>query len=161
MEIRNQRMGIRDWRIERFQSPISNLQSPLPQTDPPERLMYQLAVTRDFVAQHFLIGGDWGAENTKHSHAYRVEVLLTGATLDRHGYLVDIVELDRALNEIVSRYRDHTLNDLPPFAGVNPSLERFARVLHEELKARLAARNLSLMVKLWENERDWAAYSEA
>ena len=38
--------------------------------------MYQLALTRDFVAQHYLIGGDWGAENLKHSHAYKVEVLL-------------------------------------------------------------------------------------
>ena len=104
--------------------------------------MYQLAVTRDFVAQHYLIGGDWGAENSRHSHAYRIEVLLSGRELDRHGYLVDIVELERALTEIISRYRDHTLNDLAPFAGVNPSLERFARVLHEELRARLSAGNL-------------------
>lgn len=120
--------------------------------------MYQLAVTRDFVAQHYLIGGDWGAENSRHSHAYRIEVLLSGRELDRHGYLVDIVELERALTEIISHYRDHTLNDLAPFAGVNPSLERFARVLHEELRARLSAGNLVLTVKLWENERDWAAY---
>ena len=123
--------------------------------------MYQLAVTRDFVAQHYLIGGDWGAENSRHSHAYRIEVLLSGLELDRHGYLVDIVELERALTEIISRYRDHTLNDLAPFAGVNPSLERFARVLHEELRARLSAGNLLLTVKLWENERDWAAYGPA
>ena len=123
--------------------------------------MYQLAVTRDFVAQHFLIGGDWGAENSKHSHAYRIEVLLSGAQLDRHGYLVDIVELERALTEIIACYRDHTLNDLAPFAGVNPSLERFAQVLHEELKTKLGAANLTLTVKLWENERDWAAYGPA
>jgi 6-pyruvoyltetrahydropterin/6-carboxytetrahydropterin synthase len=120
--------------------------------------MYQLAVTRDFVAQHYLIGGDWGAENFRHSHAYRIEVLLAGAALDRHGYLVDIVELDRALTGTIARYRDHTLNDLEPFAGVNPSLERFAKVLHGELKSRLTAQNLSLTIRLWENERDWAAY---
>lgn len=120
--------------------------------------MYRLAVTRDFVAQHFLIGGDWGAENFKHSHSYRIEVLLRGPDLDQHGYLVDIVELDRALTEILSRFRDHTLNDLEPFAGLNPSLERFSRVLHEALRTRLGANHLSLTVKLWENERDWAAY---
>ena len=120
--------------------------------------MYRLAVTRDFIAQHFLIGGDWGAENFKHSHAYRVEVLLRGTALNQHGYLADIVELERALTEIISRFSDHTLNDLEPFAGLNPSLERFAKVLYEELNARLAAKDLSLAVKLWENERDWAAY---
>ena len=120
--------------------------------------MYRLAVTRDFVAQHYLIGGDWGAENVKHSHAYRVEVLLRGAGLDQHGYLADIVELERALTEIIARFRDHTLNDLEPFSGVNPSLERFAKVLYDALHTSLAAKNLSLAVKLWENDRDWASY---
>ena len=40
--------------------------------------MYSVAVQRKFVAQHFLIGGDWGAENNKHSHAYAIELILTG-----------------------------------------------------------------------------------
>ena len=35
--------------------------------------MYSVAVKREFVAQHFLIGGDWGAENDWHSHHYQVE----------------------------------------------------------------------------------------
>lgn len=120
--------------------------------------MYRLALTRDFVAQHYLIGGDWGAENFKHSHSYKVEVLLRGKVLNQHGYLVDIVELESALTEVITRFRDHTLNDLAPFAGLNPSLERFARVLYEDLWARLAEKDLSMTVKLWENERDWAAY---
>jgi len=120
--------------------------------------MYRLAVTRDFVAQHYLIGGDWGAENFKHSHSYKVEVLLRGKVLNQHGYLLDIVELESALNEIIARFRDHTLNDLAPFSGLNPSLERFAQVFYQDLFATLAAKDLSLTVKLWENERDWAAY---
>ena len=120
--------------------------------------MYRLAVTRDFVAQHYLIGGDWGAENFKHSHSYKVEVLLRGKVLNQHGYLLDIVELESALNEIIARFRDRTLNDLAPFSGLNPSLERFAQVFYEELFAKLAAKDLSLTVKLWENDRDWAAY---
>ena len=121
--------------------------------------MYRLAVTRDFVAQHYLIGGDWGAENVKHSHSYKVEVLLRGKVLNQHGYLLDIVELESALNEIIARFRDHTLNDLASFSGLNPSLERFAQVFYQELFVRLAAKDLSLTVKLWENERDWAAYA--
>jgi len=87
--------------------------------------MYTVAVKRDFVAQHFLIGGDWGAENTLHSHHYAIEVQLEGDRLDRHGYLVDIVEIEQALNALVAHYRDHTLNELPEFAGLNPSIEHF------------------------------------
>ena len=48
--------------------------------------MYTLTVKRDFVAQHYLIGGDWGAENEKHSHHYAVELTLEGRELDEHGY---------------------------------------------------------------------------
>jgi 6-pyruvoyltetrahydropterin/6-carboxytetrahydropterin synthase len=120
--------------------------------------MYRLAITRDFIAQHFLIGGDWGAENVRHSHHYKLQVMLRGASLDAHGYLTDIVELERALQEVTARFADKTLNDLPPFAGLNPSLERFARVLHEELCARPILKGLSVAVKLWENDRDWASY---
>src|SRR5690606_13185575 len=122
--------------------------------------MYRLAITRDFIARHFLIGGDWGAENHEHSHHYKVQVLLRGDSLDRRGYLVDIAELEAALEEAIGRYRDRTLNGLPPFEGLNPSLERFARVLWEDLRARPVLDGLALEVKLWENESDWAAYGE-
>jgi 6-pyruvoyltetrahydropterin/6-carboxytetrahydropterin synthase len=121
--------------------------------------MYKVAVKRDFVAQHYLIGGDWGAENHLHSHHYAVELQLEGAVLDAHGYLVDIVDIEQNLNALVGYYRDHTLNDLPEFAGLNPSIEHFSRILTEALAARIHAPNLSaLTVVVWENEIAWASY---
>jgi 6-pyruvoyltetrahydropterin/6-carboxytetrahydropterin synthase len=121
-------------------------------------MMYRLAITRDFIARHFLIGGDWGAENLEHSHHYKVQVLLHGESLDAHGYLADIVDLEAALQETIARFRDRTLNQLAPFADRNPSLERFARVIHEDLRGCPALEGLGLEVRLWENERDWASY---
>jgi 6-pyruvoyltetrahydropterin/6-carboxytetrahydropterin synthase len=121
--------------------------------------MYTVAVKRDFVAQHFLIGGDWGAENFKHSHHYVIELQLKGDTLDQHGYLVDIVDIEKHLNELVAYYRDHTLNDLPEFNGLNPSIEHFSRILCQTLASRIKAATLKAMtVKLWENEIAWASY---
>jgi 6-pyruvoyltetrahydropterin/6-carboxytetrahydropterin synthase len=121
--------------------------------------MYTVAVKRDFVAQHFLVGGDWGAENQKHSHHYQVELQLEGAALDEHGYLVDIVDIEANLNALVAGYRDKTLNDLAEFAGLNPSIEHLARRLCDTLAERIQAANISaLTVKLWENEIAWAAY---
>jgi 6-pyruvoyltetrahydropterin/6-carboxytetrahydropterin synthase len=38
--------------------------------------MYTVAVQRDFISGHFLVGGDWGAENKPHAHHYVVEVRL-------------------------------------------------------------------------------------
>jgi len=121
--------------------------------------MYKVAVKRDFVAQHFLIGGDRGAENQLHSHHYAVELQLEGAALDPHGYLVDIVDIEHHLNVLVTYYRDHTLNNLPEFIGLNPSIEHFSRILAETLAARIHAPNLSaLTVVVWENEIAWASY---
>ena len=124
--------------------------------------MYTVAVKRDFVAQHYLIGGDWGPENQKHSHHYAVEVQLEGDKLDQHGYLVDIVDIEKALNALVAHYRDQTLNDLPEFAGLNPSLEHFACILCRTLIERIKAETLTAVtVKLWENEIAWASYRYA
>ncbi len=121
--------------------------------------MYTVAVKRDFVAQHFLIGGDWGPENNLHSHHYALELRLEGDHLDQHGYLVDIVEIEQALTELVTHYRDHTLNDLPEFAGLNPSIEHFSRIASEQLAARISAGTLTaLTVVIWENEIAWASY---
>ena len=121
--------------------------------------MYKVAVKRDFVAQHFLIGGDWGAENEWHSHHYLVEVQLEGAELDQHGYLVDIVDIEANLEALVAYYRDKTLNDLPEFAGLNPSIEHFARIFCQTMAARIQAPNLSAVtVHMWENEIAWASY---
>ncbi|MCC6456427.1 MAG: 6-carboxytetrahydropterin synthase [Caldilineaceae bacterium] len=124
--------------------------------------MYTLAVCRSFVAQHFLVGGDWGAENFWHSHHYQLELQLEGSTLNQHGYLVDIVQVEAALNALVGYYRDKTLNDLPEFANLNPSIEHFTRIAANQLAPQLYAPNLSgLTVKIWENEIAWASYQVA
>lgn len=121
--------------------------------------MYTVAVKRDFIAQHFLIGGDWGPENELNSHHYEVEVRLEAPELDQHGYLVDIVEIERELDAIVHQYRDRTLNDFAEFAGLNPSLEHFARIICTSLTERITTDHLTaLTVRLWENPVTWAAY---
>jgi 6-pyruvoyltetrahydropterin/6-carboxytetrahydropterin synthase len=123
--------------------------------------MYTVAVTRDCIAQHFLIGGDWGAENERHSHHYRVEVQLEGGSLDQHGYLVDIVDIETHLEALVARYRDKTLNDVPEFEGLNPSIEHFARIFCQALSDLIRAPNLqAVTIKMWENEIAWAAYRQ-
>ncbi len=121
--------------------------------------MYTVAVQRDFIAQHYLIGGDWGPENEKHAHHYKVEVQLSGPSLDQHGYLVDIVDIETRLERLVSRYRNATLNDLPEFSGLNPSIEHFARIFCQAFAEGLEQPNVAVItVKIWENDIAWASY---
>jgi 6-pyruvoyltetrahydropterin/6-carboxytetrahydropterin synthase len=123
--------------------------------------MYTIAVKRDFIAQHYLIGGDWGAENELHSHHYRIELQLAGQELDQHGYLVDILDIENILNSRVAHYQDRTLNEMPEFDGLNPSIEHFARILCESISAQIQAVNIqTVTVKLWENEIAWAQFTQ-
>lgn len=122
--------------------------------------MYTLGVKRDFIARHFLIGGDWGPENFPNSHHYVLELQISGYELDQHGYLVDIVDVEMHLNDIVNYYKEQMLNDKPEFAGLNPSIEQFARILATSLSERIKAENITMLkVVLWENESAWAAYT--
>ena len=90
---------------------------------------------------------------------YLVRQFLEGSDLDQHGYLTDIVEVDNHLDEIVSYYQEQMLNDKPEFAGLNPSIEHFARILAASLSERIGAQNITaLKVVLWENDAAWAAY---
>ena len=121
--------------------------------------MYTLGVRRDFIARHFLIGGDWGPENFPNSHHYVLELQMSGNDLDQHGYLVDIMDVEQHLDEIVNYYKEQMLNDKPEFAGLNPSIEHFARILATSLSERIQAKNIhTLKVVLWENDSAWAAY---
>lgn len=121
--------------------------------------MFTLALQRRFEARHHLIGGDWGAENQPHSHSYLLELRLEGSQLDQHGYVVDLVDVERHLAEVVQIYKGADLNELPAFAGLNPSLEHFARILAQDLAQRIGQTSLAtLTVQLWENKSAWASY---
>lgn len=123
--------------------------------------MYRVAVERDFIAQHYLIGGDWGEENKLHSHHYILSLELAGASLDEHNYLVDIEDINRIMDSQVSKYRDKTLNDFPEFIGTNPSLEYFSRILCEALSGLINGKSINrISVKLWENASAWASYEQ-
>jgi 6-pyruvoyltetrahydropterin/6-carboxytetrahydropterin synthase len=125
-------------------------------------MMYSVAVRRDFIANHFLTGGDWGPENEIHAHHYVVETRFDGPQLDRHGHLLDICEIEAALDALVEQYRDKTLNRLAVFEGLNPSLEHFARIIWQSIADQRQSSNLeSMTVKIWENEIAWASYTKA
>jgi 6-pyruvoyltetrahydropterin/6-carboxytetrahydropterin synthase len=123
--------------------------------------MYKLAVKKDFIAQHFLIGGDWGLENQKHSHHYQLEVQLKGKELDKHGFIVDIVKVNNYLEKLICSYRDKTLNDLPEFKDTNPSIENLARISYQKIYRSIQEiGGLTIKVRVWEDEIAWVTYRE-
>jgi 6-pyruvoyltetrahydropterin/6-carboxytetrahydropterin synthase len=121
--------------------------------------MFRVAIKRPIKAFHSLIGGDWGRENQHHSHDYEVEIIVEGPELDRHGYLFDIAELRKHEERVHTRYAGSNLNELPEFAGQNPSVERFAKYFAEQLLEGLRLPGATdLTIKIWEDADTWASY---
>ncbi|MFC6786817.1 6-pyruvoyl tetrahydropterin synthase family protein [Halobaculum halobium] len=122
-------------------------------------MTYRTTVSRQFVAQHFLTVPDPGPEGDLHSHVFSVEVTFAGPSLNDYDYLVDIDDVRAALDAVEERYRDATLNDLPEFDGYNPSVERFARVVHDRLAPAADDDPAeSLRVTVWEDDEAAAGY---
>lgn len=131
-------------------------------TDPvtPATAPYSLTVTRQLVAQHFLIVPDPGPEGEVHSHRYRIELRFGGESLTEYDYLVDIEAVESILDDLEARYRDALLNDLAEFADANPSVERFARVVGDRVAAALSDPNPDrLAVRIWEDDEAWAQHA--
>jgi 6-pyruvoyltetrahydropterin/6-carboxytetrahydropterin synthase len=123
--------------------------------------MYSVTVERAFVAQHFLTVPNPGPEGDLHSHHYTAKVELAGEELNEYGYLADIDALNEQIDAAVDHYRDATLNDLPEFEGLNPSLEHFARIFGEEFRDGLSAPVVeSVTVKLQEDDIAWASHQQ-
>ncbi|MFC7175652.1 6-pyruvoyl trahydropterin synthase family protein [Halosegnis marinus] len=119
---------------------------------------YRLTVRREFVAQHFLTVPDPGPEGEPHSHVFTAEVEFAGPDLGAYGYLVDIDAVEAVLDDVVGRYRDALLNDLPEFDG-NPSVERFARLFGDRVVDGLDDPTPTrLVVRLWEDDLAWASH---
>lgn len=123
--------------------------------------MYTVTVRRDFTAYHYLVGGNWGQENKRHAHQYRAEIELAGKKLDHHGYLVDIVEIERIFDKLVKHFEEKTINELQEFKELNPSIENFSRIICQEFINALSKENIaSVKVKIWENEIACASFRQ-
>jgi 6-pyruvoyltetrahydropterin/6-carboxytetrahydropterin synthase len=121
--------------------------------------MYTVTVLESFIAQHFLTVPDPGPEGEPHSHHYEVELTFRGPELNEFDYLVDIDEVEAALDRLRSRYADAMLNDLPEFEGHNPSVERFAEAIWERVTDDVTADTVTeLTVTIWEDDEANAAY---
>ena len=97
--------------------------------------MYTVRVEADFSAAHFLSRYKGKCEQL-HGHNYRVRLWAKGSNLDEGGMLADFAALKGPLREVCKKL-DHTnLNDHVFFAG-DPSAERIARYIYEEVSRLL------------------------
>ncbi|WP_419419415.1 6-pyruvoyl trahydropterin synthase family protein [Legionella sp. D16C41] len=123
--------------------------------------MHSLMLRKNFIAQHFLIGKDFGRENDKHSHHYCFELEIERPELDAYNYIIDIVEVKNYIDQIIAEFQDKTLNELPEFINQNPSLELFSKILWHKFHDNLfLPTNCQITIRLWEDDIAQASYRE-
>lgn len=132
----------------------------------------QVAVFRKehFNAAHRLYNPDWDeATNLKvfgkcanphyHGHNYEVVVKVTGTIDPKTGYVMDMKILSDILTEeVIERFDHRNLNlDVPEFKNLNPTAENIAIVIYDLIRGKINS-NLSLVVRLYETERNFVEY---
>ena len=93
-----------------------------------------------------------------HGHNYELDVSVDGAIDPRSGYVADLGEVKRIVEELVLSRLDHkNLNlDVPEFSDLNPTTENIVVVIWEMLEGRLPG-TLKRLV-LWETPRNYVTY---
>lgn len=104
--------------------------------------MFEVRVTADFAAAHFLRDYNGKCENL-HGHNYKVYAHVRGEVLNEGGMLLDFTKLKGALRKVIADL-DHTnLNDISYF-DQNPSAERIAMYIYENIIKLLSAEGVEL-----------------
>ncbi len=87
--------------------------------------MYTVRVERTISAAHALEIS--GTREPVHGHNWRVEVALTGASLDGDGLLVDFHAMESALDSVLAPFHNRNFNQVAPFDRINPTAELIAQ----------------------------------
>lgn len=104
--------------------------------------MFEVRVTADFAAAHFLRDYHGKCENL-HGHNYKVYAHVRGEELNEGGMLLDFTQLKESLRTVCKKL-DHTnLNDLSVF-DQNPSAERIAMYIFNGILEDLSSKGIDL-----------------
>jgi len=122
--------------------------------------MYLLNVTAHFSAAHRLEGYN-GACRNLHGHNWKVRVGIACRATDDIGLAVDFKLIKESFNALLDEF-DHTmLNDLPYFAGCNPTSENIARIVYAEMRKRFAHPGCEVAeIEVWESDSSSVIYRE-
>lgn len=119
--------------------------------------MFELKVVTRFAAAHQLKMVAEKCENL-HGHNWKIEVYVSGDSLNEAGILMDFGEIKKGVAEVMKSLDHRFLNDLECFAG-NPSSENIAMYIAKTLTEKMSAPGVKVSrVTAWESEDASATY---
>ncbi len=120
--------------------------------------MYNLTVKSEFSSAHRLRGYQGKCESL-HGHNWRVEVVVSGKTLDNLGMVYDFKELKERLNNILKDLDHSYLNDLAYFKKKNPTSENIAKYIFDRFNSSRQKFKLEKVI-VFESDSSCATYSK-
>jgi 6-pyruvoyltetrahydropterin/6-carboxytetrahydropterin synthase len=121
--------------------------------------MYETGTGRQVRAFHVMPGMP-PPEGERHSHDYRLDVVVRRDDLDERGMVVDLDLLDRALRNAAAQIEDADLERIRPADADAVTVEVFARWLHGELADALGRLpGGTLAVRVWESATAFGGYT--
>jgi 6-pyruvoyl-tetrahydropterin synthase len=91
-------------------------------------------------------------------HNFLLEAHFTGAVDAETGMIANLVDVDRWLRAVASRFDHKVLNDLPEFANRAPTLELIAATFFDGLVSLIEPGVRLVSVRLYEGEQIWVDY---
>ena len=124
--------------------------------------MFELKVKTKFAGAHQLTMVGQKCENL-HGHNWKVEVCVTGESLNDAGVLADFGDIKKAVRGVVDGDLDHKfLNELEMFKNIQPTSEQIAVYIAQAVQAFIE-NNLDEDIRVskvmaWESDDACATY---
>jgi 6-pyruvoyltetrahydropterin/6-carboxytetrahydropterin synthase len=119
--------------------------------------MFELKILTSFAAAHQLTMVAKQCENL-HGHNWKVEVCVSGESLNDAGVLIDFGELKAYVSEIIREMDHKFLNELPFFDNA-PSSEKIAVHIARRLQESLKHSGIRVSrITTWESDNAAATY---
>jgi len=120
--------------------------------------VYETGTALQVTAFH-VMPGMLPPEGERHSHDYRLDVVVRRDDLDERGMVIDLDVLDAALSGTARRVDGADLDEVIPDVDA-VTVEVFARWLHDQLAATVGSLpGATLAVRVWENESAFGGYT--
>ncbi len=121
-------------------------------------LAYELGIDSFFGASHSM-----RPTGERHTHSFRVQASFVTESVDDNGMIVGFREVSDLLDEQAKRFVNRYLNDMEPFAVLQPTGENLAAVIYRDLVSALVEQMADpprlVSVTLWENPTSYVRVS--
>ena len=121
--------------------------------------MYLLTVESEFSAAHHLVDYP-GACKRMHGHNWKVKVAIYSNELDQLGMVIDLLKIQKLLDECLQKFDHRLVNEVPPFDKVNPTSENFARHFYNTIEGKLPDHVGIQSVEIFETDKFSVKYTK-